>query len=128
VKPLQDIIHRLQLANVKQSCDETHCFTDIDYKTFTNAHKAQQIANDQRSAPEFRTAAMALRGLPEAARQGAEDSLRQPLRKTWEELGEISCKGQTVAGKNAERDIANALVDAALEIAHGGTGTSGKKK
>jgi hypothetical protein len=43
-------------------------------------------------------------------------------------LVEISCKGQTEAGNNAERDIANALVDAALEIVHAGTGTSGKKK
>ncbi|MGA2740152.1 MAG: hypothetical protein ABSG65_22265 [Bryobacteraceae bacterium] len=116
LRPLQAIIQKLQVDNVKESCSETDCFTDIDYKSFQNDHRAQQIAEEQRRSSPFLKAARALGNLSEDKRQAACELLRQPYRKTWAQLVEVSCKGQTVAGNKAERDIANALVDAALEV------------
>ena len=128
MKPLQSIIQKLQFDDVKESCgtEAYQCFTDIDYENFSTSKKAQQIAEEQRQSQAFRNAAMALASIPEPDRSQAVKPLRQPLRKTWGELHEISCKGQTEAGNRAERDIANALADVALELARSGAGT--KKK
>ena len=41
---------------------------------------------------------------------------RLPLRKTWAELGEISSRGTTDAGRKAELAINNSIVDLAEKL------------
>jgi len=87
------------------------CFTDIDLREFKRAGRPAQIAQGLKGSREIAEIVSALAGLPADRRNSLLNSCRRPLRPTWAELGEISPRGQTEAGQQAEKLIADAIVD-----------------
>lgn len=114
VKPetLREIIEEQQKKNVR----ETHgiwahqCFTDDDLNQFIQSGQPAKIARSLKGSKRFIAVVSALKKMPSAQRQKLLSSCRRPLRKTWAQLGRISPEGQTEAGQQAERLIADAIV------------------
>jgi len=87
------------------------CFTDADYAEFQKNKVAEKTAVELMGKPDMQAAMAALRKLPASDAGKLLEQWRQPLHKTWAELGMISAAGQTEAGQRAEIDIANAIIN-----------------
>ncbi len=91
-------------------------FSDADLDRFTREKVADRIAASLRTDPRFLAAVEKVRAMPEADRAAYLKRCRQPLRRTWAELGEITPKGTTEAGQRAEIAIAAAITDLAKSL------------
>jgi hypothetical protein len=114
------IIEQQQKLHVKESCttDADGCFTKIDLHNFETdsivSHLASYLVNDE----WFRETVRALTALSAGNRETILNNARMTRHRTWRELGNISCEGQTDNGKRAEEMIANGIVSLAEKLIH----------
>ncbi|MEO0248494.1 MAG: hypothetical protein ABIN58_02900 [candidate division WOR-3 bacterium] len=115
---LREIIEEQQRKNVRESYGiwAHQCFTDDDLNQFISSGQAARIALSLKGSKQFMAVVSALKKLPAKQRQKLLGSCRRPLRKTWAQLGRISSEGQTEAGQQAEKLIADAIVDLVEEL------------
>jgi len=115
---LSDLIKEQQRNNVRESYGvwAQECFTWIDLKEFTSEHKPARIADGLKHTQDFVNVVLIIKAMPQDRQQALLKAARRPLRPTWAEIGEISRKGQTDAGQEAERLIANAIVDSVADL------------
>lgn len=126
---LREIIENQIRDNVRESYGELagQNFSDADFERFTKDKVPEQIVAILRPNSRFKAAVEKVRAMSAGDREAYLRRCRLPLRKTWAELGEISPKGTTEAGRRAELAIANAIVDLAEKMlanpaAEGGKG------
>lgn len=125
---LREIIENQIRDNVRESFGELagQNFSEVDYQRFRRDNVPDQIVSMVRPHPKFKAAVEMVRAMPTADREAYLKNCRRSLRKTWAEIGEISPKGTTEAGKRAEIDIANALVDLAEKLLAAPAGEASK--
>ena len=118
VTALRGLIQKQQRLHVRESYGELahQCFTAVDLDEFKRAGKPARIARGLRDAKEVAGAVSALRGLSQEQRTKLLATCRTALRPTWARLGRISGEGQTLAGNQAERMIADAIVDMVVQL------------
>lgn len=127
---LRAIIQKQQRLNVCKSYGEwaQECFTWVDLNEFRRTGKLAQIAQALKGLKEIAQIVSSLEALPMSQRDSLPRTYRQPLRKTWAQLGRISPEGQTEAGQQAEMLIANAIVDMVRNhLGHPSTGAAGRQ-
>ena len=107
---LSEFIKNQQNQNVKTSFSETNCFTDLDLQSFKKERKPEQIVNKLMHDNTFIDLVIAIKNMNPSDRQKLLETNSQIAKPTWRELGSISKKGQTDAGKEAELLIAKAIV------------------
>lgn len=119
VERLRAIVRAEQKRNIRESWGEYahECFTTDDLQRFKRRDTAGMIADRLRATAELSRAVAPLVGRSRSEIVNLLSPLRRPLRPTWAELGRISREGQTGSGNQAERLIAEAIVDMAIEVA-----------
>jgi hypothetical protein len=107
------IIKEQQSIYVKESIGQMdyQCFTESDLQNFISKNIPNVIKLNLQKSNEYLTVVLAIKEMDPVARQNLLMSAQSTFKPTWEELGEISKKGQTEAGQNAEKLIAQAIVD-----------------
>jgi len=115
---LRTIIGEQIKFHVKPSYGEldSQCFTDKDLSTMIQERIPDLIAAQLKMDPGFRGAIDRLRAMSPDERKLYLLRSRQPLHKTWGELGRVTSEGQTDAGQKAELLIANSIVDLAESL------------
>ena len=115
---LRSIIEAQIKGNVRESYGELagQNFSDVDLDRFTRDKVPDRIAASLRSDPRFLDAVEKVRAMSPDDRAAYLKRCRQPLRKTWAQLGEITPKGTTEAGQRAEIAIASAITDLAENL------------
>ncbi len=118
IAELRALIRKQQRLNVRESYGEWayQCFTWIDLDEFKSAEKPAQIARSLKSSSEIARIVSIIKVVPIETRNKLLDECRRPLRPTWAQLGRISSEGQTEAGQQAERLIADAIVDMVISL------------
>ena len=115
---LVEIIQQQQKSNVKASHSEQDCFTDKDLERFKSRKIQNQIVAELMNDNSFIDLIISIKGMSPTKRQALLDDLCAKVAKpTWRSLGEISSKGQTDAGNEAELLIAEAIVAKVKEVA-----------
>jgi len=111
-------------AEQKSHIRESHgtyayeCFTDADYTNFQQNKVADELTSELMAKTNIQAAILTLRKMPSDEIDKTLDQWRQPLHKTWRELGKISAEGQTEAGQSAEIVIANTIINAIQKRCH----------
>jgi len=115
---LREIIENQIRDNVRESFGELsgQNFSDADLDRFTRDKVPEQIVAILQTNNRFIAALDKVRAMAPGDRESYLKRCRLPLRKTWAELGEISPKGTTDAGRKAELAISNAIVDLAEKL------------
>ena len=115
---LVNIIQDQQRSSVKESCgvEAYQCFTDSNLNDFIKTNVPTQITEKLKANNEFIEVVLSVQAMRPNDQQKLLSSCQQPLRKTWAQLGRISCEGQTDAGQRAEVLIASAIVDLIKEL------------
>lgn len=115
---LREIIENQIRDNVRESFGELsgQNFSDADLDRFTRDKVPEQIVTILQTNSRFLAALDKVRSMPAGDRESYLKRCRLPLRKTWAELGEISPKGTTEAGRKGETAIANSIVDLAEKL------------
>jgi hypothetical protein len=120
---LLDTIRGEQRKNVKKSTgiEADQCFTNVDLERFESAGQPSKVASGLKGSPAFRKLAEEVKKMPPGDRKALLDSARKISHPTWAEQGRITSdgSGQTEAGQRAELLIANAIVDALVELMGG---------
>jgi hypothetical protein len=112
-----DIIRTNQKLYVRESRGErgTECFTDVNLEEFHKSNMVKKITDDLRNDTTFQAAMQTLRALPPAQRDELLQRAKLTYKPTWAQLGKIDPKGQTEAGQQAEKEIAEAITKLARE-------------
>jgi hypothetical protein len=120
-KDLHEIVQNVQRAMVRESWgeDSASCFTDLDLQEMRRSGLLNRLADRLRTDKVFLEALEKLRALPADERARALRESRVPMRQRWDQIGEISRRGTTIAGQQAEVMIANRIVDLAEELLSG---------
>lgn len=118
INDIVKLLKNAQRQNVRESFGkwDGQCFTDRDYDAFRRSERPQLIARNLTGNRKFICAVIALKAMPDPGRVRFIEDCRRPLRPTWAQLGRISREGQTVAGQQAELEIADAVADTVLEL------------
>jgi hypothetical protein len=118
---LREIIENQIRDNVRESYGELNGqnFSDADLDQFRRDKVPEQIVTLLQTNDRFVAAVDHVRAMSPGDRGVYLERCRLPLRKTWRELGEISPKGTTEAGEQAEVAISNAIVDLAQRLLAG---------
>lgn len=115
---LIDIIKQQQRNNVRESYGilAGQCFTDEDLDRFNAAGVARTIAEKLKQDKQFIEVVSAIKKMDPSERQKLLNTCLQTYHQTWQQLRRISSAGQTEAGQQAEREIAEAIVNAVKEL------------
>jgi hypothetical protein len=118
---LIDLIRQLQHEHVRDSSgiQAGQCFTDNDLAKFKADKVTAEIVGHLKDDKDFSAAVDSIRAMDSGERTKLLDKARQTYKKTWAELGYDPAttpaaklrEGQTDAGQEAERLIAEAVVD-----------------
>jgi hypothetical protein len=119
-KNLREIIEHQIRENVRQSTGELagQNFSDVDLERFKREDRPGRIVTALQADRTFLDAVEHVRKMPAVERSTYLKNCRQPLRKTWAEMGRIASDGSgtTAAGRVAELAISNAIVDLAERL------------
>jgi len=112
------IVQQEQLTHVRESCRPTGnaCFTSNDLIAFKNNNMVNQITNRLRMSNWFLETITALKETATSTQTIILNKAQLKRRRTWEEMGEVSCRGQTEAGRDAEILIAETIVKLAKQM------------
>jgi hypothetical protein len=113
---LEEVIKNQQKSNVKASHSEHNCFTSKDLEMFKNQKKHNQIVADLMNDNSFIDLIISIKNMTPTERQALLSRCANISKPTWNSLGEISSKGQTDAGNEAELLIAEAIVAKVKEV------------
>ena len=108
----------LAIITQQQETFVDHPFGDKDLDEFNSKKTVYEITNNLKQEKNFQDVVSAIGQLPPSERQALLTKGSKIYKKTWEELDLIpgrntqeDAKGQTVAGQNAEKQIAKAIVN-----------------
>ena len=119
VSVLVEIIQKQQKSNVKAGKSEHDCFTDKDLEKFKSQKRQDQIVAELMNDNSFIDVIISVKNMTPTKRQVLLDDIcAKTAKPTWRSLGEISPKGQSDAGHEAEVLIAEAIVKKVKEIAN----------
>jgi hypothetical protein len=123
-KKLIEIIKQQERDYVKDSTgtEDYRCFTDDNYADFMK--KKDQIPTQLKQNNEFVSVVLAIKAMNPDDRQKLLDQGSQTYRRTWSDRGLIPGKdpaeklkqGQSIAGSNAERVIAEEIVNLVKDL------------
>lgn len=115
------VIAKLQRDNVSDSAGlmAYQCFTDDALTEFKKANIPDQVAEDLKHDAEFLSLVLTIKAMSPPNRQKLLSRASGTYRRTWAQLGlnpalasqDELRRGQTAAGSEAERLIAEAIVD-----------------
>lgn len=111
-------IQRTQRQFVRASYGplEHQCFTDADLVRFVRAGIPGRVAATAKSSAEFRVLISSIRPMSVQDRERLLRAARNEFRPTWEQLGRISPEGQSEAGQQADRLIAQVIAAVAVQM------------
>ena len=114
-----EIIKEQQRLYVKESSGElaAQSFTERDLQEFRERNITKQITDNLRRNGDFLEVVLAIKQMTPGEQQRLFDQASRTYKPTWTELGKISREGQTGAGQQAERMVADAIVALARELA-----------
>lgn len=115
---LSQIIKKQQKRYVKESCGtlDYQCFTEKDLERFKGNRTTTVVTNSLQQDISFWRVILWLKNLPTERKENMFEQAKETYKPTWAELGEVSCKGQTQAGQEAERMIADAVEKLARDL------------
>ncbi len=105
------LIKYYQDRYVRLSYTETNCFTSYDYANFKKNKVTEKIVNELSMSDVYKRLIDNLIKLNDAELNKNLNNGVSTFQKTWAEQGYISKTGQTEAGQNAQKEIANVIVD-----------------
>lgn len=107
------LIRSIQRRYVKESSgtNADQCFTDIDLKLFHNKQIVPKLASDLSKDKRIAIVVQELSALTSSQREELLDKAASTYKPTWAQNGRIDKSGQTDAGQQAEREIAEAVVE-----------------
>ena len=113
-----DFIRSQQQRYVGSSCGTLahECFTDLDWSGFRRNNIAETLRQDLASDETFIQLILAAQSQGPAFGENLVIRGRKLFKKTWAQMGVVSCDGQTEAGQLAERSIAEAVAGAAADL------------
>jgi hypothetical protein len=116
--PLIKLIEKVQRQYVRLSYSPQGCccYTTEELDKFKKNKTIDKIVASLRKDKNFLKIVTDLRSMPKDQLTKALGFAAQTYHPTWAEIGEISPKGQTDAGQEAERLIAEAIVGLAREL------------
>ncbi len=111
------IIQEQQDRFVEKSWGESapECFTWNNLKRFKQENTIPQVQTNLRRSGKFSDLVDMLAQLPETRRNDVFQEGRDTFKETWEKIGKVTIEGQTDAGQQAEKMIAEAVVELARE-------------
>jgi hypothetical protein len=114
---LSRIIKEQQKKYVKASYGtyDYQCFTDKDLEVFKKNNIPEKIASSLKQDKSFRNVIIWLKKMESTKKEQIFNQALDTYKKTWEEMGKISREGQTNAGSEAEKSIAETIVRLAQE-------------
>jgi hypothetical protein len=112
------IIREQQRAYVRESWgkESGQCFTDDDLAEFRRSGIPSVIVQSLRHNNRFINVIRNVKAMEPAGRQELLLAAANVARSTWAQLGKITSKGQTEAGRHAELMIAEAVSNFANEL------------
>jgi hypothetical protein len=110
---LIQIITKQQQENVRESYGQAagQNFSERDLKEFIQKETPKSIAEQLKTDNEFLDLILAIKRLSPSEQQKLLKRGLNTYKPTWEQIGKIDPKGQTVSGQQAEKMIAKAIVD-----------------
>ena len=120
IKPdkLLAIIREQQQKNVRLSYGEAASdnFTSADLANFIREKRTLKIVEELKRDNEFLDTVIAIKSMPAPERQRLLESALNTYKPTWQQLGRIDPKGQTAAGQQAEKMIAETIVNLVKDL------------
>lgn len=115
---LIQIILREQRDNVRESYAESagQNFSDVNLQNFKKTGKLAEIIKRLKTDAEFLDVVLAIKRMTPSARQKLLHQGLNTFKPTWQQLGRIDRAGQTDAGQEAERMIAEGIVNLVKEL------------
>lgn len=115
---LTELILSIQKRYVRESSGEraSQCFTDIDLNNFHSTDVPKTIANDLRRDNKFLAIVRSIQNLNSPQRTELLDKAASTYQPTWAQLGKIDRRGQTDAGQQAQKEIADTVVGLVKEM------------
>ncbi|ESQ15031.1 MAG: hypothetical protein N838_14805 [Thiohalocapsa sp. PB-PSB1] len=115
---LVNIITTQQIANVRKSYGERagQNFSDRDLNQFIRQGRATIIANELKKNRDYLEVVLAIKRMNPTARNDLYTRAYETYRPTWAELGKIDSAGQTEAGQEADKMIAQAIVEMTQDL------------
>ena len=112
------IIEERQRKHVRKSTGELahESFTEDDLTQFIENKTPERITATLKTDKSFIEVAIAIKQLPASERETLLETGRNTFRPTWAELGRIDPEGQTDAGQEADKLIAEAIVQLTQEL------------
>lgn len=91
-------------------------FSDRNLDSFIQQRKAKVIANDLINNKDYINVVLAIKYMNPISRNDLYSKGYQTYRPTWAELGRIDPKGQTIAGQEADKMIAHAIIEKTQQL------------
>jgi hypothetical protein len=115
-----ELVKRVQREHVRESFGEAghECFTDDNLEEFQRNRIPETICDRLSINDGFIELVKDITNLEAREKSSILKELRTVYKPTWAEIGRISPEGQTDAGQEAERQIANAIADLIGKKAH----------
>lgn len=85
-------------------------FGAADLEKFHSKRVFTRITDELKADPHFKALALAIRALPVAERDNILRDADANYRPAWKKIGKIDPSGQTEAGQQAERELAETIV------------------
>lgn len=109
---LLEVIRTQQALYIRASwgVEASQNFSAADLEEFHSKQMRTKIADELKADPRFQALALAIRLLPATERDNILRDAATNYRSTWIKIGKIDPLGQTEAGQQAERELAEAIV------------------
>jgi len=113
-----NFIRAQQQEHVGNSCGTLahECFTTMDLSYFRSGKVAETLRHDLTTDGNFLQLMLAVQSKGTAFWENLAVRGRSTYKKTWAQIGKITCAGQTDAGQLAEKSIAGTVVGAAADL------------
>ena len=113
---LQNIIKTKQSEKVRISRNQYDCFSNDNLQSFKNNKIPSQVVNELMMDKSFFDLVIVIKNMSANEQQELLETSSGIAKNTWATNGEVSAKGQTDAGREAELLIAKAIVSKVKEL------------
>jgi hypothetical protein len=103
-------------VGVSTGTEAAQCFTTDDLRNFKREDVPGQVTARLKKASEFAALVGQIRLMAPADRSRLLSRASKTFKPTWQQLGKITSAGQTDAGQEAERLLAKAITQLAVEL------------
>jgi hypothetical protein len=110
---LAEIVKSMQKRYVRESWGERafECFTDRDLERFHADGIPNRVATELATDKRFLAVKKTIRSLPVTQQDEVLTRAASTYKPTWAQIGKIDRSGQTDAGQQAEKEIAEVIVE-----------------